>query len=253
MSALEDFEVVALQPGSVERHLPVFAAREGAVQLRERAPGTTRTDVSEAVFVLHDVLHAGECEAIVAMSGRMGYHEDAPVSLGRSVRHNQNCVWIQGDAINDEVFRRCEHLLPEYIELFTKDETCVRIGPAAGLNRRWRLYQYTQGDYFKWHQDGGWTGSGLDADGELVDDLYGGRRFSWLTFLIYLNDDFEGGRTLFQGPGDETFAVTPARGSVLVFFHGYHPLSQLHMGEEVTRGVKYVARTDVLFEMPEGT
>ena len=50
-------------------------------------------------------------------------------------------------------------------------------------------------DEFRPHKDGGWAGSGIDAaTGELVQDLYGDR-FSWLTFLVYLTDDFEAGHT----------------------------------------------------------
>ena len=41
--------------------------------------------------------------------------------------------------------------------------------------------------------------------------------------------------------------VQPKKGAVLCFPHGHHPASPLHEGELVTRGVKYVARTDVLY------
>ena len=88
-------------------------------------------------------------------------------------------------------------------------------------------------------------------DGGLVDDLYDGGRHSWLTFLIYLTDDFEGGETEFAPQHRRGgVSVAPRRGSVLCFPHGYHPLSPLHRGAIVSRGVKYVARTDVLYAMP---
>jgi hypothetical protein len=41
---------------------------------------------------------------------------------------------------------------------------------------------------------------------------------------------------------------TPA-GSVLCFPHGMHPLHCIHSSEPIFSGVKYIIRTDVLFEL----
>ncbi|KAJ8602873.1 hypothetical protein CTAYLR_010630 [Chrysophaeum taylorii] len=244
--------VVTREPGRDVPDLPVFAAPAAAVTLGEDpSPSREVVDPSMGVFVLHNVLTASECEAIVATSEAMGYTEDAPVSLGRNVRQNENCVWIVAPATNDKIFERARPLLPPRIE-FPR----LTLEPVVGLNRRWRLYKYSESDVFKVHADGAWTGSGLDTNGNLVADIYDGTCFSWLTFLIYLNDDFEGGTTSFfkrQEGGDvaaAVFAVKPRRGSVLCFFHGHHPLSPLHQGDIVTSGVKYVARTDVLYKLP---
>jgi hypothetical protein len=57
--------------------------------------------------------------------------------------------------------------------------------------------------------------------------MYGDRK-SQLTFLLYLNDDFEGGHTSFfeeaagekPGPGDKICAVKVPQGGALCFFHG---------------------------------
>lgn len=54
----------------------------------------------------------------------------------------------------------------------------------------------------------------------------GRRQLSRLTFLVYLNDDFEGGHTTFLIPAKEkdgvlnAFPVKPIRGGILVFPHG---------------------------------
>lgn len=34
-----------------------------------------------------------------------------------------------------------------------------------------------------------------------------------------------------------------------MFYHGNHPLSPLHEGAVVTQGIKYVVRTDVLYDV----
>jgi hypothetical protein len=92
-----------------------------------------------------------------------------------------------------------------------------------------------------------------------------GDRWSQLSFLIYLNDDMEGGSTTFILPEEDpttcdvgggagrrsggmvSRGVKVAQGGVLCFFHGQHPLSPLHEGSVVTAGTKYVVRSDVLY------
>ncbi|BAJ01655.1 hypothetical protein SVI_1684 [Shewanella violacea DSS12] len=41
---------------------------------------------------------------------------------------------------------------------------------------------------------------------------------------------------------------TPA-GSILCFPHGMHPLHCIHSSVAITQGVKYIIRSDVLFEV----
>ena len=52
---------------------------------------------------------------------------------------------------------------------------------ASGVNERLRFYRYEIGQQFDWHYDGAFE----RPDGECGK----------LTFMIYLNDDFEGGQT----------------------------------------------------------
>ena len=72
------------------------------------------------------------------------------------------------------------------------------------------------------------------------------------TLLLYLDtlEEYDGGATTFFDATSEETAVHAARvpkGSVLCFCHGMQPLSPLHEGSPVTRGVKHVVRTDVLY------
>ncbi len=61
---------------------------------------------------------------------------------------------------------------------------------------------------------------------------------------MYLNEDFEGGKTVFYDPqgGAKTFAQQPALGSAVLFTH-----EALHEGCAVSKGTKHVLRTDILF------
>jgi prolyl 4-hydroxylase len=95
----------------------------------------------------------------------------------------------------------------------------------TGLFSPLRVYRYHPGQHFGLHQDQSYH----------RDD---GAR-SLLTLMVYLDDDFDGGETDFP---EQHERVVPVRGDALWFQH-----SLLHAGCPVTRGVKHVLRTDVLY------
>lgn len=101
-----------------------------------------------------------------------------------------------------------------------------------GLNERFRFYRYAPGQRFSWH----WDGSFVRPNGEA----------SLLTFMIYLNEGYEGGATRFdddaKSPPGEPLSVAGKLGMALLFEH-----ELLHEGAEVTGGVKYVLRSDVMY------
>jgi len=107
------------------------------------------------------------------------------------------------------------------------------------------------------HIDGAWPPSWAPVDGQSGDYKYDssdGTVLSKYTFLIYLNQDFQGGGTTFYNPAcDEGVldrrAVTPQTGGALVFPHGATGHAALHEGSEVVKGTKYVIRTEVLFPL----
>jgi predicted 2-oxoglutarate/Fe(II)-dependent dioxygenase YbiX len=99
----------------------------------------------------------------------------------------------------------------------------VDVWQPAGLNERFRFYKYGVGQAFRWHRDGAFIRNPCEQ--------------SLLTFMIYLNEGFVGGATEF-----DHVSVVPRMGDALVFRHGLR-----HQGAEVTRGTKYVLRSDVMF------
>ena len=118
--------------------------------------------------------------------------------------------------------------------------------------------RYGERAVYRPHVDGSWPGSGLRG-GRLAYDAFGDR-WSRLTFLVYLNDDFSGGATTFfataaDGSGAlRAQAVQPQRGAVLLFPHGVtNADSPVHEGSKVSTGRKYVVRSDLLYyTTPEG-
>lgn len=94
---------------------------------------------------------------------------------------------------------------------------------ALGVNERLRIYRYGPGQQFDWHRDGSFE----RANGER----------SLVTFMVYLNDGFQGGATAF-----DSLKVQPERGKALFFLHELR-----HKGEVVESGRKYALRTDVMY------
>ncbi len=87
---------------------------------------------------------------------------------------------------------------------------------------------------------------GAEDGNKYVYDAFGDR-WSRLTFLVYLNEDFSGGSTTFYTPAPEqgrleAYSVQPRCGSVLVFPHGGDHGSLVHEGSHVGKGAKYVNR-----------
>jgi len=67
--------------------------------------------------------------------------------------------------------------------------------------------------------------------------------------MVYLNEKFEGGKTIFYNKaGEVTHQVTPKTGLAIVFFQtSKYP----HIGAEIESGTKYILRTDVMYRCIE--
>ena len=185
----------------------------------DRLPNMRHTLFTIPGFLTHD-----ECEALVRLAESYGF-SDAPITTAFGFVHapevrNNTRVMVDDGAAAARLWEKLR----------------ARVGPEArshgvwqpvGLNERLRFYRYEPGQAFRWHHDGAFRRNDKEA--------------SRLTFIVYLNDDFEGGETEFE----ET-RVVPERGAALVFSH-----PMLHQGAEVRRGVKYVLRSDVMFRFEE--
>lgn len=251
-----DYFVAAYEAGAEHPALPTWANNKTNIaQLSEKHHRIiTKKSVAQVpgAFQLLNVFTKDECERLITLSESMGYLADAAVSLPRDVRHNDSLTWVVDQQTDAIMWDRIKHLMI--------DEQGIFNGKLAlGLNARFRFYRYNKGDYFKPHSDGSWPGSRVIND-QLIADAYGDR-YSQMTFLILLSEDFEGGATRFLVNADD--ASQPARsghnvkqvdirtpaGSVLCFPHGMHPLHCIHSSEPIYSGVKYIIRSDVLFEL----
>jgi prolyl 4-hydroxylase len=179
------------------------------------------------IFTIENFLSPVECAEYINFTENIGY-SDAPITTNKGfemrpeVRNNQRVIFDDKElAVN--LWKRVSNYMPNTINR----------RHAIGLNERFRFYKYSPGQRFAPHKDGSYS----RPNGEE----------SYLTFMIYLNSDFEGGETCFYLPNissnPRTLSVIPVTGMALYFFH-----ELLHEGTSVTQQQKYVLRTDVMYK-----
>ena len=157
------------------------------------------------------------CKEMIAWAEDLGF-VDAPITTREGAVRDEQTRNNQRVVIDDhELANSLWSMLRQHVPVF------VRGCQAIGLNERFRFYRYERGQQFRGHIDAAFVRS----NGE----------HSLLTFMIYLNDGFEGGETSFPSQ-----IVKPERGLALVFRHDI-----FHEGRAVLKGRKYVLRTDVMF------
>ncbi len=251
-----DFYIVKREAGAENPSIPAWACRDNnpANLEHDYASPVRRVDIDTVpgAFQLLNILSIEECQRLVSLTETLGYVEDAAVSLPRSIRHNDSLTWVIDDETNAIIWQRCQALMQDDHEFNT--------GKAAlGINSRFRFYRYGRGDYFAPHTDGSWPGSRV-IDGELIDNAYNDR-WSQLSFLLFLTENYAGGATQFYV--SKTNPAHPARqpdeadiidlrtpiGGALCFPHGMHPLHCMHSSQKIIAGTKYIIRSDILFEL----
>ena len=174
--------------------------------------------ITDEIFTVSEFFTTEECDAYIRLSESIGF-TDAPINtafgpqLRQDVRNNTR-VMIDDIDRAKQLWERSSDFVPKVFGLWH----------IAGVNERLRFYRYDIGQQFDWHLDGAY-------------ERPNGER-SQLTFMIYLNDDFDGGQTSF-----EDAVVVPEAGMALFFVHQIR-----HKGQPVTLGRKYVLRTDVMYK-----
>jgi predicted 2-oxoglutarate/Fe(II)-dependent dioxygenase YbiX len=182
---------------------------------------------ADNVATIAGFLSAAECDDYIRLGEATGF-EEAPITTSRGMMmmkdvRNNDRVMIDDPARALALYRRVsDDLAPRFQRTWTR----------VAFNERLRLYRYDIGQQFDWHRDGYFQ----RPNGER----------SFFTFMVYLNDDFDGGATSFSDDGfgfpGGMLRITPAKGMGLLF---HHPI--LHRGDPVTTGRKYVLRTDVMY------
>ena len=177
-----------------------------------------KKELHPQIFVIENFLTDEECDYYIELTKDKVF-EEAKINMGdrqmmsKGVRNNDRLM-IFDNNLAANLFQKAVKFLPQ-----TYEDHWV-----LDFNEMFRIYKYSSGQRFKMHRDGSYIRNENEK--------------SFYTFLIYLNDDFEGGETEFEN----LFTVAPKKGSALVF---YHPLR--HEGKSLISGLKYVLRTDVMY------
>ena len=186
-----------------------------------------RTDLSGDIFTIDDFLSRDECNDYIRLAEGRGFGVAEIGTAGGSavlpsVRNNDRVI-VDSPEIAGVLWERTAPLCPPSVDG----------RKAVGLNERLRFYRYSTGQRFAPHTDGYYA----RPNGEQ----------SLLTFMVYLNEDCDGGVTRFLevpvvvGIGWTRYGeleVRPKAGQALVFRHELY-----HEGAPVTRGRKFVLRS----------
>ena len=166
-----------------------------------------------------------ECAELIAFSERCGFRRQRfGTSVPAEVRHR---VAIDDSSIALNLWGLLHPHLRQLVDYFddqlsSSSEVNIHEYSMFGLNERLRFYKYHQGERFSRHTDISFEKTDTER--------------SFLSVIVYLNDDFEGGETTF---GDAI--AYPQTGSAVVFPHDLK-----HEGLVVSAGIKRVLRTDVM-------
>lgn len=193
-----------------------------------------------------NVMSKSECQMLIELSEAAGY-EQALVNVGGGRQkliqdyRNSHRMMLDSEPLALAIFDRIRSRLREAIAHSGLLQES-RVGVPLEFNERLRFLRYTGGEFFEQHFDGCYA--------RPRDHPKAGDR-SYLTVLLYLNAGYEGSTRLFNtkfgANGDDSYYdVVPEPG--MVFVHEHHVL---HSGQPITRGTKYVIRTDIMFSKSE--
>lgn len=184
------------------------------------------------IYTLPNLLTKRECQTIIQKSEAIGFQK-AGLAIGQDVyrskektRSNQRMLF-EDPKMSAEIWNRMQHLVDYKFDNHY----------AQGLNWRFRVYKYTKGNLFAPHVDERMT-------------LPEGKGITLFTFMIYLNENMEGGATTFfdrrkKGSNKMTInrIIRPKTGMGLAFDH-----LLFHEGSKVEKGIKYVLRSDLYYK-----
>ncbi|KAL3450321.1 hypothetical protein BJX65DRAFT_270582 [Aspergillus insuetus] len=247
-------QILETTPGPLRKppnHHPatLYTTTPGAVPLASDPPSITYHPhpAVPGLGLAMNVLSETECKAIIAAGESVTFQPDAPLREdGDMSILAHNFYWIIDTDFHDTLWNRISPYVP----------ASVNGRRVRGINRRFRVYRYVPGAEYRCHIDGAWPPSGISPQGKYIYDASPpeNRQSSMYTFLLYLNDEFEGGETTFFMPAARegvlnAYPVRPVMGSVAIFPHGEANGALLHEGTGVRKGAKYIIRTDVEYDV----
>ena len=178
-------------------------------------------DTTQPFILTHEnVLSQNECKELIQRIEKLGptiatINTIHGMVVKENVRNNERVIFDDVE-LAEKLYKQALSSIPEQIHGRTR----------YSANERLRCYRYQEGMKFAFHSDGPYIRNDQEQ--------------SYYTFLVYLNQGFEGGETSFMV--EPEVIIKPKTGMGLLF---QHPIT--HAGEKVTSGCKYVVRTDIMY------
>ena len=249
----------------VDTHSRVFweEGSDRPAGLRRATSVDLAPDQADYIIAVHNLLSPFECAQLVAAVDAVPLNEASRSDLQPRKNEaflNRESLAFSDASLSDRLFSRLRSFIP-----------LVDGRAAARLQEPMRYYLYRKGHRFGQH---------VDVSRCEKDEATGEELVSEYTLLIYLNgerggggggdcddddDDgdgdggagneegsesnplLQGGETVFHASARRVLcSVPPRQGTALLHAHGRRCL--MHEGCEVTKGLKYVLRTDVMFK-----
>ncbi|WP_299121839.1 2OG-Fe(II) oxygenase [uncultured Tenacibaculum sp.] len=178
-----------------------------------------KVELHPEIFTIENFFTVDECKEYLELYKNTTFEEakisiDGKQVMNKNIRNNDRHIFFN-QKLAENLWYKLKQFVPEKVGFYK----------ALELNEMFRVYKYSTGQRFKMHIDGSFRRN-LNEE-----SLY--------SFLIYLNDNFEGGETDFR----KLFTIAPKQGTALVFRHRLK-----HEGKEIISGVKYVLRTDIMYK-----
>jgi predicted 2-oxoglutarate/Fe(II)-dependent dioxygenase YbiX len=175
--------------------------------------------LTDTVWTIDQFLSDRACDDLILFSEQKGYSEaDVGLKTGakmiKNVRDNYRLIH-EDKKLSADLWKIASDTFPFIVDGMSP----------LGLNERFRFYRYEAGQRFKRHIDGRYKRNEIEE--------------SRITFMVYLNDEYTGGETRFKD-----VLIQPRKGMALFFIH-----EQKHESIPITEGVKYVLRSDVMYNI----
>mmetsp|Transcript_35710 Transcript_35710/g.65537 ORF Transcript_35710/g.65537 Transcript_35710/m.65537 type:complete len:287 (-) Transcript_35710:13-873(-) len=191
------------------------------------------------ISAIQNFMSAEECQRWIDWGEKLGFEEAKQKQTSEMAFRDNGRIEVDSEEIAHNMWLRIRSFVPEQLPGMR----------ALGCSPRIRLYRYVKGQRFGQH-----------VDGSRAELSLGGH--THFTVLVYLNDrdtattdaePLKGGETIFWkdhkgNPTTIALSFAPARGYCL--FHGHGDECMIHEGAPVEKGIKYVLRSDVVYEGP---
>ena len=235
---------------------------ESAIELNDKFT----QHVPGRIHTIKNILSVKECEILIGEAEKSGFQPSPPSGGGHGqtprtgartsqfyVKDNKELADILWDRVKEFVPNSLRDIKPvPYMNSFTKGDEFKPIG----VNEHLRFYKYDPGQFILKHDDYRMSRFRYDVD---TDQYY--EQMSFLTLIIYLNEGFQNGRTLFWTKfatvgttghcrfkrdiefTESDVSIIPETGKAVIHDHMVQ-----HEGEAPSKSTKYILRTDILHE-----